>query len=189
MSRPGVTARLVPGLLLWGALACSEQGVAPTARILAAADTADQILEAMSTTIVRSGVRQSMVYADTAWIYQDAQLAVLANMRAVFFDAQGNETSILTARSGDYWIQRGALEARDSVVVVSAEGPRRRLTTSHLVYDVERNEVRSDSAFVYEGPDGLLRGSSFTSDPGFKRVVTRRPTGVQRGDGIILPGQ
>jgi LPS export ABC transporter protein LptC len=187
--RVGWLLAAVSGLCLASLAACTEQGVAPSLRVASSADSADQILESMTMNIVREGVRQSLVVADTAYIYQDHQVAVFRNMRATFFDAQGNPTSVLTAGRGEYHIQRGSLEARDSVVVVSADAPYRRLTTSHLVYDRDRGEVRSDSAFVYEGPDGILRGRRFTADPGFKRVVTDQPSGRQRGQGIVLPGQ
>lgn len=187
MSRRGLLAGFSAVLTL--VAACSDQGVAPTTRAMAAADSADQILWQMTTTVVREGVRQSLIQADTAFIYQERQVASLRELRATFFDPQGNPSALLTSKWGEYHIQRGALDARDSVVVVMLDGTNRRLETEHLVYDRDRNEVRSDSAFVYTTPDGMLRGTSFTADPGFKRVVTREPRGRQRGQGIVLPGQ
>ncbi|HEX9754171.1 MAG TPA: LPS export ABC transporter periplasmic protein LptC [Gemmatimonadales bacterium] len=169
-------------------LACSEQGVAPTTSAVAA-DSADQIIEGMTTTIVADGVRRSLVSADTAFIYQGRQVADMRQIRASFFDVQGNQTSVLTAESGLYQITLGTLEARGNVVVVATDGSNRRLTTEHLIYDRATNQIRSDSAFVYQSPDGVLRGNSFYADPDFRNVVTKQPRGRQRGTGVLLPGQ
>jgi LPS export ABC transporter protein LptC len=178
------------GWLLLGVTvaACADQGITPISSKVVA-DSADQILEQMTTNIVGDGVRKSLVYADTAYIYSARQVASLRNLRATFFDAQGNPTGVLTSRRGEYFIARGTLEARDSVLVVSQDGTNKRLRTSHLIYDRDKNQVRSDSAFTYEGPDGVLRGNSFISDPGFKNVITRQPKGRTKGQGMILPGQ
>lgn len=170
-------------------LACSEQGVAPTARAVVAADSADQIIEGMTTTIVADGVRRSLVSADTAFIYQIRQVADMRRITANFFDVQGNQTSVLTAKTGMYQITLGTLEARGDVVVVSTDGSNRRLRTEHLIYDRATNQIRSDSAFVYDSPDGVLRGNSFYADPDFRNFVTRQPRGRQRGAGMLLPGQ
>ncbi len=175
-------------LFVAGVVACADQGITPISSKVVA-DSADQILEQMTTNIVGDGVRKSLVYADTAYIYSARQVASLRNLRAIFFDAQGNQTGVLTSKRGEYYIARGTLEARDSVLVVSTDGTNKRLRTSHLIYDRDKNQVRSDSAFTYEGPDGVLTGNSFYSDPGFKNVVTRQPKGRTRGQGIILPGQ
>ena len=182
------TGWLVVVLAAWGLTACADRGIAPV-QSAAVADSADQILEQMTTSIVGGGVRKSLVYADTAYIYSDRQVASMRNLKATFFDEQGNATAILTARQGEYFMARGTLEARDSVLVVSTDGTNRRLRSQHLIYDRDQNQIRSDSAFTYESPTETLSGTSFYSDPAFKNVVTRQPKGRQRGKGMLLPGQ
>jgi LPS export ABC transporter protein LptC len=184
--RPSALSAL--SLLCWVAAGCADQGITPGLS-RAVADSADQVLEQMTTTIVGNGVRKSLVYADTAFIYSERQVASLRNLRATFFDAQGNQTSVLTSKRGEYFIARGTLEARDSVVVVSTDGTGKRLRSQHLIYDRDQNQVRSDSAFTYESPTETLSGKSFVSDPAFKNVVTRQPRGRQKGQGMLLPGQ
>jgi LPS export ABC transporter protein LptC len=174
--------------ILWVMAGCAEQGVAPAQSNLAS-DSADQILEQMTTTIVGDGVRKSLVAADTAYIYSNRQVASLRRLKATFFDEQGNPTAVLTSLRGEYFIARGTLEAWDSVLVVSLDGTNKRLQTEHLIYDRERNQVRSDSAFTFDSPTEHLIGNSFVSDPGFKNVVVRQPRGRQRGQGMLLPGQ
>jgi LPS export ABC transporter protein LptC len=176
-------------LLLAGlAAACGDSGITPQT-LAVAADSADQIAEGMTTNIVKDGVRQSSVASDTAFIYQSRQVADLRNVTAHFFSSTGAPVSILTSRTGWYEIERGTLEARGNVVVVSVDGSGRRLETEHLVYDPNMNQIRSDSAFTYTSPTGVLRGNSFYSDPEFRNVVTRQPRGRQRGQGVLLPGQ
>jgi len=176
------------GLAVWALGACADRGVAPV-QSAAIADSADQILEQMTTAIVGDGVRKSLVYADTAYIYSDRQVASMRNLRATFFDEQGNATAVLTSKRGEYYMARGTLEAMDSVLVVSTDGTNRRLRSQHLIFDRDQNQIRSDSAFTYESPTETLSGNSFVSDPGFKNVVTRQPRGRQRGQGMVLPGQ
>lgn len=168
--------------------ACREQGVTPVQSNVAA-DSSDQILEGMTTTITKNGVAQSVVYADTTYMFTDRQVAVLRQLRSTFYDAQGAQTAVLTAKRGEYQFGRGTLEAWDSVFIQSLDGSDRRLRTAHLIYDRDRNQIRSDSAFVYESPSEVLTGNSFVSDPNFKNVVTRQPKGRQRGEGMLLPGQ
>jgi LPS export ABC transporter protein LptC len=167
--------------------ACADQGVEPQTRLFAA-DSADQFLQGMTTVITGDGIRRSVVSADTAYIYQSRQVAELRGVRVQFYNIQGTMTSILTSRYGHYEINRGTLEARGNVVFTMADGSGRRLTTEHLLYEPAMNQVRSDSAFVYDAPTGVLRGSSFTSDPDFRNIVTNRPRGRQRGEGVPLPG-
>lgn len=174
-------------LLAVGA-ACVDQGVTPVASNVAA-DSADQILEGMTTRITRQGVVTSVVYADTAYIYSERQVASLRRLRTTFTDEAGRPNSVLTALRGEYHINRGTLEAWDSVDVQTLDGSNRRLRTNHLIYDRDNNQIRSDSAFTYESPTEVLRGNSFVSDVGFKNVVTRQPRGRQRGEGMLLPGQ
>jgi hypothetical protein len=53
-----------------------------------------------------------------------------------------------------------------------------RIDWEHLIYDRDQNQIRSDSAFVYESPTEVLTGNSFVSDPGFKNVIVRpQPVG------------
>lgn len=175
------------GLVVAGALlaaaACSD-GARPT-RIVAAADTADQILFGMSYVITTEGVRRARVQADTAYFYSPTQTAELRTVKVTFYNAQGTATSTLTCREGTYRWRTGDMEGRGNVRVVTNDG--RRLTTAALNYYQTRNEVESDSSFVFEGPDQRVVGDGFTSDPDFRRLVAKRPRGT--GGQFVLPNQ
>ena len=166
-------------------IGCAEQGITPV-RSNVAADSSDQILEGMTTKITKDGVVQSVVYADTAYMYSERQLADLRVLRSTFNDAEGNQTAVLTARRGEYHISRGTLEVWDSVVVRTLDGTDKILRTNHLIYDKDNNQIRSDSAFHYRSPTEILTGNGFRSDPQFRNVVTRQPAGRQTGEGMRL---
>jgi LPS export ABC transporter protein LptC len=169
----------------FGAAACGETGVRPTATVQAA-DTADQVLAEVSHYITDDGVRRSLVKADTAYFYDATQTAELLNITVVFYDDNGNETSTLTAEQGTYRWQSGSMEARGNVVVVSPDGER--LETSVLRYDEPTETISTDQRFTYTTPEEYLEGNGFTSDPDFESVVTDQPRGGERGV-IDLPGQ
>jgi LPS export ABC transporter protein LptC len=176
----------LPVALVPVVLACTDAGVRPTA-ITQAADSADQVAIKMSTTITANGVRRSVVEAETAYVYQGRGTTDLRRMKAQFFDAQGNLKSTLVADRGMLGNLNERLDATGNVVVTSSDG--RRLSTHHLVYDKQANQITVDTAFVAEGPNGRLSGNGGHSDVGLTNVWVEQPRGVQKGKGFILPGQ
>jgi LPS export ABC transporter protein LptC len=164
---------------------CESGGARPTATVQAA-DTADQVLEGFSHYVTADGIRKSRVEADTAYFYEATQLALLRKLRATFYDAKGAESSHLTADHGTYRWQDGSMEAEGSVIVTSTDG--RRLQSQTLKFDPKKNQISTDQAFRFEHDNEFIQGTSFSSDPDFKNVVTNRPHGVA-GKGVLLPGQ
>jgi LPS export ABC transporter protein LptC len=166
-------------------LGCEDSGVRPTTTVQAA-DSADQVLEGFSHYVTNEGILRSRVEADTAYFFEATQITELRNVRVVFFDIKGAESSTLTARRGTYRWQNGSMEASSNVVVVSPDG--RRLATEALRYDNATNLIMTDRPFTFDRGEEHLEGNSFRSDPDFRNVVTDRPRGVT-GDGMLLPGQ
>jgi len=174
---------LAPILILCAA--CVDRGVTPPRR--AAADSADQVYDTMTFSITRNGVAVSRVKAESAWVYQQRQVADLKNMTVTFFDTTGATISTVTADKGIYGMRQQTLDARGHVVATSSGG--KVLKTEHLVYDQQRNLISSDTLFTSTSPQGTLNGSWFESDPSFKTLTVNRPRGGQRGKGFLLPGQ
>jgi LPS export ABC transporter protein LptC len=166
--------------------ACADAGVRPTA-VTQAADSADQIALKMTTTITSEGVRRSYVEAETAYVYQSQALTDLRRMKVLFFDEQGNLKSTLVADKGLLGTFSKRLEASGHVVVTSPDG--RRLTTEHLIYDKQANQITIDTTFVADGPTGRLSGNGAISDTRFTNVRVQQPRGAQKGKGFLLPGQ
>jgi LPS export ABC transporter protein LptC len=179
------------GLMIWaallaGAAACSESGVQPRSSAQSA-DSADQIMVKMSTRLTEAGVLRSFVEADTAYVYQNEQRMDLRHFKVRMLDANGNLQSTLTADRGLYASYKGELDARGHVLVESTDG--RTLRTEHLIYDKGANRIESDTAFTYVSPTTTGSGKGFVSDIEFRNVTVDQPKGVQKGKGILLPGQ
>lgn len=169
-------------LLLFG---CKERGVAP--KRTAVVGTADQIFAGMTFNIVKNGIRQSLVIADSAWTYTQRQSSDLKTMKVTMYDSTGALISTITAEKGVYSIRDQMLDARGHVVATSPGG--KVLKTEHLVFDSRRNLVTSDSAFTSTSPQGNAAGASFESDPGFKRITIVKPKNIlQKGKGIRIGG-
>jgi LPS export ABC transporter protein LptC len=166
-------------------LACEDTGARPTTTVQAP-DSADQVLEGFSHYVTNNGILRSRVEADTAFFYEPTQMNQLHNLKVVFFDSKGAESSTLTAKRGTYRWQDGSMQAMGSVLVVSPDG--RRLNTDVLKYDNASNTISTDRHFTFDQGEEHLEGNSFRSDPDFKNVVTDRPRGVT-GNGMLLPGQ
>ena len=173
---------LIPLLLV---AACTSKGVQP--RPTARPDSADQVYAGMTTEIVRNGVRESQVFADSAWMYQARQLFDLKGLTVTMYDSSGTKISTIVADKGIYHTRDQSLDARGHVVATSLGG--KILKTEHLIYDKKKNEISSDSAFTSTSPQGNASGTSFVSDPGFKHVVVDRMKALQKGKGVLLPGQ
>jgi len=175
---------LLLDVLLGGVLGGCGEGIKPTATI-AATDSADQVLIAMSHYVTEHGVQRARVRADTAFFFSPTQSAELRNVHITFYDPRGAETSTLTAKEGTYRWRTGNMEARGNVLVVRTDGAT--LRTEVLRYFQAKNEVSSDKPFVFDEPTRHVEGEGFTSDPDFKVVTAIRPKGT--GGKFTLPNQ
>jgi len=158
----------------------------PVTATQAVLDSADQVLRGMSHYVTESGVLRARVRADTAYFFSNTQRAELRNVHVTFYDMTGKPTSTLTSREGTHHWRTGDMEARGNVVVVrDKDGGTMR--TEVMYYNQARNEVSSDQAFVFDGPDRHIAGQGFTSDPEFKKITATHPRGT--GGQFILPNQ
>jgi LPS export ABC transporter protein LptC len=103
-----------------------------------------------------------------------------------FYDQTGRPTSTLTSREGTQHWRTGDMEARGDVAVVRDKDGAT-MKTEVMYYNQVRNEVSSDKSFVWHEPGRDVQGEGFTSDPEFKSISAKRPTG--RGGQFTLPNQ
>jgi LPS export ABC transporter protein LptC len=149
-------------------------------------DSADQVLIGMTHYVTETGLQRARVRADTAYFFSATQSAEMRNVHITFYDVTGNETSTLTAHEGTYHWRTGDMEGRGNVVVVTKDG--RTLKSEVMRYSQTKNEVSSDRAFVFDAPGGQhITGDGFTSDPEFKNLVAKHPSGT--GGQLRLPNQ
>lgn len=135
----------------------------PTAQS-ALADSADQVLAGVQFLLTEGGVQQGKLVADSGFMFENSTRVELRGVRTDFFAKTGEPTGTLTSREGTYVEQRGDLEARKDVVVISTDGTRK-LETAQLRYDERTNLITTDSAFTITQDGQVGRGVGFSTDP------------------------
>lgn len=167
------------------AAACSSGTSPRPAPANPLADSADQVMFGISTMITNQGLLRAQLHADTAYFFDGSTRIEVRNERTTFYTATGQQNAVLTSVQGTYNMQRGQMEARKHVVVVTTDG--KRLETEQLRYVQSMNQISSDSAFVLTQPSGVVRGIGFTSDPDLNNLhVKQLLTG---GGTFTLPGK
>ena len=144
-------------------------------------DSADQLLFGMRGVLTHQSVSRGLLLADTAFVTRDGTLYELRNLRITFFDSAGIKNSELMARSGTYYLSGGRVDPRGEVTILGKDG--RRLQTSRAVYDLARNIIVGDTAYVIFEPtvQGPRSGKEFETDPQLVRVRSSlRPARSQR---------
>ena len=168
-----------------GFAACNESGAKPNT-VVAASDSADQVLYGFVHYLTRDGVREGQVEADTAFFYDPTQTTVLRHMKLVFIDSAGKENARITSRTGTYKWQTGNMTADGDVVLRSNDG--RILKTEQLLYDAAKKELTTDLYFTFDQKGEHLEGDGFRSDLWFEHIVVNKPRG-EADKGTLLPGQ
>lgn len=168
------------------AAACSDAKSPPVVPTTPLADSADQIMYRARSVLTDRGVLRADLLADTAYFFEENTRVEMRQVNTTFFKPTGAKDAVLTSREGTYNTRLGSMEARGNVLVVSEDG--RRLTTQQLRYDQQKNEISSDSAFVFTEPGRRLEGVGFTSDPDMTRM---RCLALCRGSAgeVRLPGE
>ncbi|HKV49717.1 MAG TPA: LPS export ABC transporter periplasmic protein LptC [Gemmatimonadaceae bacterium] len=166
---------VVLGLVATIAAACSNGTEPKVTSANPLADTADQVMFGISTMITDQGLLRAKLAADTAYFFDGSTRIEARHEKTTFYTTTGVENAVLTSIEGTYNQQRGTMEARKNVVVVTTDN--KRLETSLLDYNQQTNIISSDSAFVLTQPTGVMHGIGFTSDPNMtnlhvKRVIT-----------------
>jgi LPS export ABC transporter protein LptC len=168
--RPFRRARQLAGaavvlLLVSAAAACKPRSAATpaVAKTSAIPDSADQVVFGLRTVLTDQSVSKGVLLSDTAFTYDNGNRLVLRRVNVTFYTPQGLKDGVMTSRAGVYVAALSRLEVTGDVVVTRDDG--KRLTSPQLVYDQQRNQIYTDSAFVLNEPDRLLTGIGFESDP------------------------
>lgn len=148
--------------------ACESKKQPPLATRSPLADSADQVMYALRFNLTDGGIARARMLADTGYFFDDNTRIELEKVNTTFFTATGARDAVLTSEHGTYNSRTSNMIARKNVVVVSEDG--RRLTTSELIFNQQRNEISSDSAFVLTEPDRRLSGIGFRSDPNMNNI-------------------
>lgn len=160
--------------------ACSQKKQPPTASHSPLADSADQVMYGAWFNLTDNGLARARMDADTLYFFDDNTRIEAENPHVTFFTATGAKDAVLTALHGTSNTRTNNMIARRNVVVVSEDG--RRLTTQELIYNQQKNQISSDSAFVMTEPNRRLEGIGFRSDPNMKNIqILKGASGFARG--------
>lgn len=147
---------------------------------------ADQVMVGLTHNMTREGVLQGELRADTAYVFSDNSTVHLRSVDVTFYDDRGQPDSRLTADSGQYNLQTGDMEAHGDVVVRDT-AEEQRLETPRLVYEALRNDLSTDTTFVWRRGGEVVRGTGLLTDPSFSDVRIEQPSGT-RPSGTPPPG-
>ncbi len=177
---------LVIALLSAASGACSSKKEPPVAAHSPLADSADQVMYGARFNLTDKGLERAQLHADTAYFFDDNTRIELEKVNTTFYTATGAKDAVLTSQRGTYHSRTSYMIARKDVVVVSEDG--RRLTTPELLYNQQKNEISSDSAFVMTEPGRHVEGVGFRSDPNMQNVRILKTRSGSTGM-VTLPGQ
>jgi len=132
---------------------------------------ADYIIYGLTRYLTRRGVREAIVRADTALVFQDSTVTLLRGnvVLTAFNEELGTEKALVTSDRGRLDQRTNDLYAQgNAVLLIRADG--KRIESYELHYTPGDNVIRSDSSVVmYEGDD-VIEGTGFTSDLDFVQV-------------------
>lgn len=183
------TAQWIALVSVVAASACDTKKQPPTASRSPLADSADQVMYGAWFNLTSDGLSRARMQADTLYFFDDNTRIEAENPVVTFYTSTGAKDATLTARHGTSNTRTNNMIARRNVVVVSEDG--RRLTTPELIFNQQRNEISSDSAFVMTEPNRRLEGIGFRSDPNMKNIqILKGASGIARGvstEAIVAP--
>jgi LPS export ABC transporter protein LptC len=170
---------LLFAIAVLGSAACSPKKQPPVATHSPLADSADQVMYGVTFNLTDKGVQHADLHADTAYFFDENTRIELEKVHTTFFTVTGAKNAVLTSQRGTFNNRTSNMIARKNVVVDSEDG--RHLTTQELIYNQQRNEISSDSAFVMTEPNRRLEGIGFRSDPDMKNIkILKQVSGVAR---------
>jgi len=177
----GVAPRLSRGsfgplkrTLLLGALAgatgaCDGEPPTPVATSELQELGADAVIFGMSQYVTVEGVREALLYADTAYTYEDSTDVDVRSLNLTLYTELGLERAFITANRGSIDLNTQRMAAFGNVVLTIPEQDRR-IESAQLHYDPNRDRIWSDTSTVMIHQGSRVTGDSFESDLGFTSV-------------------
>jgi LPS export ABC transporter protein LptC len=172
--------------ILWASLACTDETTTPVASPPLLETGADAVMTGLEHYISLKGIREGLLYADTAYSWQDSASYLLVNPQLVLYTETGVERARVTAKGGWFNPATRQMLAQGSVVMIITEG-NRRVESEELNYNPNGDRIWSDSLTTMTEPGRILEGVGFDSDLNFQNAVvgpgSLRNTGDKPVDG------
>ena len=171
------TPRALLQLLAASSLAACKDKNTPTlaTKRTVLPDSADQVMMGLRHELLGDGIRRGELHADTAYFYDRNTRIDMRVVNTRFFDRNGVQNATMTAKQGTYDTNAQKLDGRGDVVLTSSDG--RKLTSPHVTYDRQLNQVSSDTSFTFTAPGSTITGVGFRSDPQLRNVTVLSQVG------------
>lgn len=120
------------------------------------------------------------------WSTEPKRTELSEGLELVFYDALGEQSSVLTARRGVIVPAEKRMEVYEQVVFVNAKGER--LETEQLTWDQDSARVYTDRAVRIERGGDIIHGQGLVAAEDFSSYTIRRITGIlEMADSDTLP--
>jgi LPS export ABC transporter protein LptC len=132
----------------------------------------DQVMENSTITFSEEGIRSAVIWAKYVEVYEKLDLKKAKQVRADFYDKEGNHTSFLVADSGVIQERKRKFEALGNVVVTTDEGIK--LQTQTLRWDPEKAKIVTDDFVTITRGKDVITGYGLEADQELKHFVIRK---------------
>lgn len=110
------------------------------------------------------------------WSTEPKRTELSEGLELVFYDANGERSSVLTARRGVIVPAEKRMEVNEQVVFVNDKGER--LETEQLTWDQDSGRVHTDRAVRIERGGDIIHGQGLVAAEDFSRYTISRITGI-----------
>jgi LPS export ABC transporter protein LptC len=167
MKRNQIKSILIFLLLLF--FACSkEKSQTPAPQV----NVPDQVMENSTITFSEKGIRSTVIWAKYIEVYEKLDIKKAKQVRADFYDQEGNHTSVLVADSGMIQERKHNFEALGDVVVTTDEGIK--LQTQSLRWNPEITKIVTDDFVTITKERNVITGYGLEADQQLKHIVIKK---------------
>jgi len=152
----------------------------------------DQLFVHARFVVMDKGLTSAIISADSVNVYTNVPHSEAAgNLVIHFFNKEGSQYSVLTARRG---IVYGKTEAMDSLraegdVVITWKEKNARMETPYLRWIALSRRIFADSTAVLTVNNALERGIGFEAPDDLKSYTMKKVSGYVQGQEIRYPGK
>ncbi|MEX1132907.1 MAG: LPS export ABC transporter periplasmic protein LptC [Flavobacteriales bacterium] len=135
--------------------------------------------------LVRNRLRSGRI---AEWSTEPKRTELSEGLELVFYNAAGEQSSVLTARRGVMVPDEKRMEVNEQVVFINAKGER--LETEQLTWDQDSAQVYTDRAVRIQRGGDIIHGQGLVASEDFSRYTISRITGildVAVGDTLATP--
>ncbi len=132
----------------------------------------DQVMENSTITFSEEGIRSTVIWAKYIEVYEKLDIKKAKQVRADFYDREGNHTSVLVADSGRIQERKRKFEALGDVVVTTDEGIK--LQTQSLRWDPGINKIVTDDFVTITKDRNVITGYGLEADQQLKHLIIKK---------------